>query len=86
MMPEKVSSIIDMVEQMVETKIRVRGTGRRVEDVRCRVCRNYNETVQHWLTGCTPLAATEYTERHNKALMALEVEWAKQEGLLGKET
>ena len=82
MLPEKVSAVMEMMEQMIETKMRIRGTGRQIEDVRCRVCNSQNETVQHWLTGCTPLAAGEYTERHNAALMVLAVEWAKQEELL----
>ena len=86
MMPEKVRDVIDMMEQNIETKMRIQGNGRHVDDVVCRVCRSFNETVQHWLTGCTPLAATEYTSRHNKTLMVLAVEWGKQEGILNKET
>ena len=86
MMPEKVSDVMEMMEQNIETKMRILGSGREVDDVKCRVCGKNNETVQHWLTGCTPLAATEYTLRHDKALMVLAVEWAKQEGVLAKET
>ena len=62
MLSEKVSAVMEMIEQMIETNMRIRGTGRQIEDVRCRVCNSQNETVQHWLTGCTPLAAGEYTE------------------------
>ena len=86
MMPEKVSDVMEMMEQNIETKMRILGNGRPVDDLKCRVCGKNNETVQHWLTGCTPLAATEYTLRHDKALMVLAVEWAKQEGLLAEET
>ena len=82
MMPEKFSSVMDMLEEMVETRMRVRGTGREIEDVKCRVCERQNETVQHWLTGCTPLASTEYTERHNKTLMPVLVEWCREENLV----
>ena len=38
----------------------------------------------YWLSGCTRLAATEYTKRQNNALMMLCVTLGIQEGLLVK--
>ena len=41
------------------------GKQRLAESDKCRVCRKAKETVMHWLSGCTRLAATEYLKRHN---------------------
>jgi hypothetical protein len=35
-------------------------------DPKCRLCNEYNETVDHIISGCPVLANNEYTERHNK--------------------
>ena len=34
-------------------------------DPKCRLCRRENETVQHIVSGCEMLAATQYTRRHD---------------------
>jgi len=31
----------------------------------CRLCHEYEETIQHALAGCPILATTGYIERHN---------------------
>ena len=49
------------------------------------MCGEWEETVQHVIEGCTPLAGKDYLSRHNKALTALTVlavAWAKKNGLL----
>ena len=57
-----------------------------VESDKCRICRQAKETVMHWLSGSTKLAATEYLKRQNNSLMMLCVGLEIQEGLLGKIT
>ena len=79
--PVKTSAIISMQEQMVETKSWKRKRNL-IEDNRCRVCGKWEETVQHVIGGCTPLAGKDYLSRHNKALMVLAVAWAKKKLLL----
>ena len=66
--PEKTSSIIQMCEQMVETRYWKKIRGLQVENDRCRVCGKFVENVQHILAGCEKLAGVEYLKRHNKAL------------------
>ena len=39
----------------------------------CRLCGKYNETIDHIVSGCPVLAATEYTKRHNK--VAAYIHW-----------
>ena len=36
-------------------------------DVKCRMCRDKNETVSHIVNGCSKLAQKEYKKRHNVA-------------------
>ena len=54
-----------------------------VEDGRCRVCDEQSETVEHLVAGCKVLANSEYLSRHNRALMIIAVEWAKDYDLIG---
>ena len=36
-----------------------------VTDPTCRMCKQHRETVAHIISGCSKLAGTEYTQRHN---------------------
>ena len=36
-------------------------------DPKCRMCNNYDETIDHIVSGCPILAPTEYIHRHDKA-------------------
>ena len=83
--PRKTSAIMNMLEQMVETRSwkAVRGL---VEDGRCRVCNEQSETIEHIVAGCKVLANSEYLLRHNRALMILAVKWAKEYDLIGMDT
>ena len=60
--------------------------GLNVESVLCRLCGQYDETVQYLLAGCTVLAGKEYARRHNNALMVLAVQWDKQHGIIEEGT
>ena len=71
----------DSHNMMVETRAwkKLRGMGE--TDV-CRLCVEAKETtVQHLLSGCKKLAATEYLRRHDNALKILAVEWGKKKDL-----
>ena len=84
--PKKVSAIIGMQEQMVETRAWKKLRGLEVTTELCRLCSEHRETVHHLLSGCKVLAAGEYLKRHNNCLMVLAVEWCKMNGLIPKET
>ena len=83
---KKVGSIINLQEQMVETRSWKKNRGLEVETDLCRVCGKYRETIHHLLAGCECLAGKHYLKRHNNALLGLAVAWAKQEGLLEGDT
>ena len=75
-----------MQEQMIETRGWKKTKGMHVLSENCRLCNVQKETVMHFLLGLKVLAGVEYIRRHNNALTILIVEWAKQEGLLPKNT
>ena len=80
----KTSSIMTMLEQMVETKSWKVSRGL-AQDRRYRVCHERDETVEHIVAGCKVLANNEYFTRHNRALMIMAVNWAKEYKLVGDE-
>ena len=73
----KVSAIINMQEQMIETRGWKGSRGLNVTTENCRLCDAYKETVMHILSGYKVLAGSDYLKRHNNALMVLIVEWTK---------
>ena len=80
--PRKVSSIISMQEQMVETKAWKRNRGIAVENDKCRLCGQCAEGVMHLISGCRCLAAREYLTRHNNVLKILMTAWCKENELM----
>ena len=84
--PKKVAPIITVQEQMVETRAWKANRGLPVESDKCRICRQVKETVMHWFSSCTKIAAAEYLKRHNNVLVILYVALGMQEGLFGKNT
>ena len=83
--PVKTGAIIEMMEQMVETREWKRIRRIPVDSNKCRVCNEYKENVQHILGGCKVLAGKEYLIRHNQTLMVFVVQWAKMKGLLAED-
>lgn len=49
-----------------------------VESDVCRKCRICPETIDHVITGCKLLAATDYTDRHNNVAKILHIELARK--------
>ena len=41
----------------------------------CRICGQFQETVDHLVSGCPELAKTEYMQRHNKAAALAYLHW-----------
>ena len=63
---------------MVETRIWKVSRGLTCTDDDCRLCGEHRETVDHLLAGCRSLAGNDYLTRHNRILMILAVQWAKE--------
>ena len=80
----KTSSIMTTLEQMVETRSWKVSRGL-AQDKQCRVCHERHETLEHIVSGCKVLANSEYLTRHNRALMIMAVNWAKEYELIGND-
>ena len=83
---QKTTGIMNLLEQMVETRkrkvLRAIGGG----DEKCRLCKNFDETFQYLLAGCEILVGIEHLGRHNIALMVLAVSWVVERELLPANT
>ena len=81
----KASSILSMLEQMMETRPWKVARGM-IEDARCRVCHGHDKTVEQLVAGCTLLSNSEYLTRHSRALTIHAVTWVKEHKLIGADT
>ena len=83
--PRKTASIFALQEQMVKSRAgkKIRGL---IEDNKCRLCDEHQETIQHLLSGCKKLVGSEYVKRHNNTLNVLVVKWAMEIGIMPEGT
>lgn len=70
---ETESLLIAAQDQALNTKYHQRKITKTSNDSLCRMCNMREETIGHILSGCTTLAATEYTHRHNR--VASYIHW-----------
>ena len=73
----KTSSITIVLEQIVETRS-WKAARELVQDGRCIVWHERDETIEHVVAGCKVLANSEYFSKHNRALIIMAVTWAKE--------
>lgn len=68
-----------------EQALRTHHTESRIYKIRkeglCRLCKKYNETVEHISSACPILAEREYLDRHNKVCTAIHFELCKAYGV-----
>lgn len=70
---ETESLIIAAQDQALNTRYHQRKILKLQIDSKCRMCNEAEETISHILSGCTTIAASEYTNRHNK--VASYIHW-----------
>ena len=58
--------IIAAQDQSLPTKNYQTNISKVTKDDKCRLCKNNKETIDHLVSGCSAIAATQYTERHDK--------------------
>ncbi|XP_023311019.1 uncharacterized protein LOC111691848 [Anoplophora glabripennis] len=74
--------LIAIQDQVVNTKYyRKHIIGDQRIDDKCRLCGVQSETIDHIVSGCTVMAATEYTTRHNNVAKIIHQEVCKEEGI-----
>ena len=59
--------IIAVQDQAIKTNYYRRNILNDGSDPMCRICGQYQETIDHIVAGCPELAKTEYLHRHDKA-------------------
>ena len=64
--PNTESLIMAAQEQALNTRAIACEIYHTTQDPRCRMCMQHKETVAHLTSGCSKMASTEYTERHNQ--------------------
>ena len=80
--PRKTAAIVNTMEKMIETRMWKVSRGLPCVNVECRVRGEQKETVGHLLARCKMLAPSKYIRGHNRALMILAVQWAKEYRLI----
>jgi hypothetical protein len=50
-------------------------------EIRCRLCKQYEETIDHLISGCPTLAKNEYIIRHDKVCTHLHYTIYKKLGI-----
>ena len=83
--PAKVSAIMNMQEQMIETGAWRRNRGLVVDTDLCRLCGEVLEGVIHIISVCTMLAFREYMTLHNNLLKIIMVAWCKENELMERD-
>ena len=83
-MAESKSSVMTMLEQMVEIKSWTASRGL-AECSKWRLCGQQKYTVEYVLVGCKVLASSDYLIRNNKTLMILTISWANKFNLVEKD-
>ena len=82
----KTGAIMNLQEKMVKTRVWKVSRGLTCADDKCRLCGEHRETVDHLLARCKLLAGNDYLTRHNRALMTLAMQWAKEFELIDTQT
>lgn len=73
--------ILAAQEQALATRAIERDIYHTRTDGKCRLCKQYDETIHHVIAGCSTLAATSYTERHNQVALVIHRGICKKYGL-----
>ena len=68
-------------EQALRTNSIKYSIDKTVDSPLCRKCKLSTESVQHIISGCTPLTQSEYKTRHDKVASRLHWEVCKEHGL-----
>ena len=67
------SLIIAAQDQALNNRYHQKNIIKQKVDSKCKLCSKAEETISHIATGCTKLASSEYTHRHNR--VASYVHW-----------
>lgn len=78
---ETESLIIAAQDQALATRYYQKNVLKKPVDSKCRICHKAEEHVSHVIAGCSALAPSEYTQRHNKVAAYIHWTICKEIGL-----
>ncbi|CAK9252792.1 unnamed protein product [Sphagnum jensenii] len=78
---QTIARVLRVQEQMVANKGLDRTRGKPVADITCRLCKEAEEGIKHWLNACQYLAKVEYLKRHDQTLRVFYADVLKKYGL-----
>ncbi|KAL1464022.1 hypothetical protein WDU94_003708 [Cyamophila willieti] len=78
---ETESLIIAAQDQAITTNYIKKTIHKQDVDPKCRLCKQFNETIHHIVSGCPVLAQKEYIERHNNVCKQLHFNICKHFGI-----
>lgn len=79
---ETESLITAAQDQALNTRYRDRKIHGRVRDSKCRICHQFEETIDHIISGCPILAQKDYIERHDNVCAQLHFSLCKEYGIV----
>jgi hypothetical protein len=77
---ETKSTIVVAQDQAISTNYLKRKILKEEIESRCRLCKEYEETIDHLTSGCPILAKNEYVMRHDKVCTHLHYSICKTFG------
>ena len=78
---ETESEIVAAQDQAIQTKYyatKILNTG---TDSKCRLCQQFDETINHIISACPILAKEKYIKRHNRVRAQLNFNTCKETGV-----
>ncbi|XP_044757798.1 uncharacterized protein LOC123315955 [Coccinella septempunctata] len=81
--PQTEGTLLAIQDQVVPTRSYIKHIMKQqIESTKCRLCNNYEETIQHLSSGCSQIAGTKYLSRHNDMGKVVHQQMCLREGLL----
>ena len=83
---ETESEIVAAQDQALQTKYYATKILSTETDSKCRLCQQFDETVDHIISACPILAKEQYTKRHGRVCAQLHFNIYKETGTIGQKT
>jgi len=78
---ETESEIVAAQDQVLQTKYYATKILNTETDNKCRLCQQFDETLEHIISACPILEKEQYTKRHDKVFAQLHVSICKETGV-----
>jgi hypothetical protein len=78
---ETESEIVAAQDQAIQTKYYATKVLNTETDSKCRLCQQFDETIDHTISACPIMAIDQYTRRHNRVRAQLHFNLCKETGV-----